>query len=247
MKVIQLTDIHLTQKMEHQLFDTNPYNNFDTACKEIYRIKSVTEIDLIVVSGDIANDGDIDAYRYFFKKMESLHIPYITIAGNHDLKNNIDTVIAEIKPEYNINSCEYYDKDWYITYVDTVVNGEDYGFITKYNLTKLEKRIILNNNFNTAIFMHHHALPVGTPLVDSCMLENADDLLTLCKKYKVKFIGCGHAHTSRIWHQNDMTISVAPAVSFQWFSGTDTVKTTTGFGFKIIDFSEDISVTSCIY
>ncbi|MCC8365341.1 metallophosphoesterase [Xenorhabdus sp. PB61.4] len=247
MKVIQITDIHLTQSREHQLFNVNLYDNFDTICEEICRIKGITEIDLIIVSGDITNDGDIDAYRYFFKRMDSCQTPYITIAGNHDLKNNIDTVITEIKPKYNITSGEYNDKNWFITYVDTVVKGEDYGFITQNNLAELEKRIILNKKFNTAVFMHHHIIPVGTPIVDSCMLENAADLLTLCKKHKVKFIGCGHAHTSRIWHQNDITISVAPAVSFQWLLGTNTVKTTKSSGFNIIDFSENISVTSCNY
>ncbi|MDX7998584.1 hypothetical protein FE394_05110 [Xenorhabdus sp. Reich] len=247
MKVIHLTDLHLTGSRDQKLFDVNPYDNLDFVCDEIMRIKSITDIELIIISGDISNDGDIDSYKYFFKKMESLNTPYIAILGNHDLKDNFDIVLKEEKTENLITSREYNNKNWYITSVDTVVEGEDYGFISEDNLAELERTIIANNNVNIAVFTHHHAIPVDTPIVDSCMLNNASALLELCEKYKVKFIGSGHAHTPRVWHYHDMTACVAPAVVFQWLSGTDTVKISKGFGFNIIDFSENISITSCIY
>lgn len=247
MKVVNLTDIHLTRNRDKKLFDVNPYDNFDFVCEEIHRIQNLTGIELIIVSGDIANDGDIDAYRYFLNRMESLKIPYISILGNHDLNKNFEIALAEEKPKYIITSREYNNNNWYMTSVDTVVEGEDYGFITQDNLAELERKIIINSNFNIAIFMHHHAMPVGTPIVDSCMLNNAKAVLELCEKHKVKFIGSGHAHTPRIWHHNNMTACVSPAVSFQWLSGTDTVKISKGFGFNVIDFVPDLSITSCIY
>ncbi|AOM41502.1 metallophosphoesterase family protein [Xenorhabdus hominickii] len=247
MKAIQLTDIHLTRNREQKIFDINPYDNFDFVCEEIHRIINITEIELIIVSGDITNDGDVYAYRYFLNKMESLKKPYIAILGNHDLKSNFDIALTEEKRKYIINSQEYNNKDWHIMSVDTVVEGEDYGFISKNNLYELESKIIENRNFNIAIFMHHHVMPVGTPLVDSCMLNNAKTLLELCEEYQVNFIGCGHAHTSRTWYHNTMTTCVAPAVSFQWLSGTDTVTISKGFGFNIINFSPDLSITSCSY
>ncbi|PHM62141.1 metallophosphoesterase family protein [Xenorhabdus ishibashii] len=247
MKAIHLTDIHLTLNRDKRIFNVNPYENFDFICEEIYRIKNITDIALIIVSGDITNDGDVDAYKYFLKKMESLKTPYIAILGNHDIKNNFDIALAEEKTQYIIKSRQYKNKIWHIISVDTVVEGEDFGFISKDNLAELERKIIENSNFNIAIFMHHHAIPVGTPIVDSCMLNNGKELLALCEKYQVKLIGSGHAHTSRIWHHNTMVTSVAPAVVFQWLPGIDTVEISKGFGFNIIDFSSDLSITSCIY
>ncbi|MBI6549350.1 metallophosphoesterase family protein [Xenorhabdus lircayensis] len=247
MKVIHLTDLHLTRSREQRMFDVSTYDNFDFVFEEIRRIKSLTVIELVVVSGDISNDGDVDSYRYFLNKMESLKTPYIAILGNHDIKSNFDTALTEEESEYIITSCEYNNNTWHIISVDTVVEGEDYGFISKDNFAELERKIIKNSGFNTAIFMHHHAIPVDTPIVDSCMLNNAKELLELCDKYKVRFIGSGHAHTPRTWHHNNMTTCVAPAVAFQWLLGTETVKISTGFGFNIINFSPDLSITSCIY
>lgn len=246
MKVIQLTDLHLTKNKEIEVFNINPYDNFDFICREI-KNKKITGVDLIVVSGDISDDGNINAYKYFLRGMESLHIPYIVILGNHDLKNTFDEAVMENKPEFIIKSSECTHKDWYITSVDTVVSGEDYGFITENNLKELERKLIMNNAFNTAIFMHHHTLPVGTPIVDSCMLKNASDLLNICDKYKVRFIGTGHAHTPYICHYNDITTCVTPAASFQWSLGTDTINISKGFGFNVICFSPTLSITSCIY
>ncbi|PHM50803.1 metallophosphoesterase family protein [Xenorhabdus miraniensis] len=247
MKVIHLTDIHLTRSREQKIFDVNPYDNFDFVCEEILRIKSIIEIELIIVSGDISNDGEVDSYRYFLNKMESLNLPYLAILGNHDLKNNFDIALAEEKSKYIINSNEYNNRIWHFISVDTVVAGEDHGLISKDTLIELERKIIANSHYNIALFMHHHAIPVGIPIVDNCMLNNGKELLKLCEKYKVKFIGSGHAHTSRIWHHNTMTTCVAPAVVFQWLPGTETVKISKGFGFNVIDFSFDLSVTSCIY
>ncbi|WP_237387226.1 metallophosphoesterase family protein [Xenorhabdus sp. Sc-CR9] len=247
MKVIHLSDIHLTKNRNEKMFDVNPYKNFDFVCQEICRIKNLTQIELIVVSGDISDNGDIESYRYFLTKMDSLKTPYIAILGNHDLKDNFDIAFNEKKSGYIITSGDYQNENWHIISVDTVVEKEDYGFITENNLIELERKIINNNGINTAVFMHHHAIPVNTPIVDSCMLNNANSLLTICEKYKVKFIGSGHAHTSRIWHNNNMTISVAPAVVFQWILGTEIVKISKGFGFNIIDFSKNLSLTSCLY
>ncbi|PHM45153.1 cyclic 3',5'-adenosine monophosphate phosphodiesterase [Xenorhabdus mauleonii] len=247
MKVIHLTDIHLTRTKDQKMFNVNPYDNFDFVCQEISRIKEISEIELIIVSGDITHDGDIEAYRYFLDKMESLKKPYFAILGNHDLKENFDIVLAEEKREYIVNSKEYNHSNWHLMSVDTVVAGEDYGAISKNNLAELERKLIEKSHLDLAIFMHHHAMPVGTPLVDSSKLNNGEALLALCEKYKVKFIGSGHAHNARIWHHNNMTVSVAPAVVFQWLPGIETVEISQGFGFNIIDFSSDVSITSCIY
>ncbi|MBE8598140.1 metallophosphoesterase family protein [Xenorhabdus sp. BG5] len=247
MKVIHLTDIHLTQNREQKIFDVDPYENFDFVCEEICRIKKITEIELTVISGDITHNGDVDAYRYFLKKMEALMIPYIAILGNHDLKSNFNIAVTEENNSFIIHSREYKNKSWNIISIDTVVEGEVFGFISKDNLAELERKMIKNSKCNTAIFMHHHAIPVGTPIVDSYILNNGKELLDLCEKYKIKFIGSGHAHTPRIWYYNRMTTCVAPAVVSQWLPGIDTVKISRGFGFNIIDFSSDLSITSCIY
>lgn len=247
MKIIHLTDLHLTENRNTTLFNVNTYDNFDFVCAEISRIQTLMKIELMVVSGDIASDGDVNAYIYFLTKMNGLNTPYFAIAGNHDVENHFNIALAEVKAENIITTHEYNADDWYITSVDTPVSGEDHGYITQENLAALEEKLATHSNKNIALFMHHHPVPVGTPIVDNCMLTNASALLEICKKHTVRFIGSGHAHTPRTWHSNALTISVAPAISSQWLAGTKSVKISKGMGFNIIELSSDVAITSCIY
>lgn len=247
MHLIHLSDLHLTNRREDRLFGVDTYEHFDRVCKEIARIKTLKHIDILLVSGDITHDAEMPVYAYFLKKMEALAIPYIAIPGNHDIKTHFVQAIEDADPTYLIRASEYQHEHWMITTVDTNVEGKDHGFITQENLEKLEQSLVDCRGKRIAIFMHHHPLPVGTPLVDSCMLENTEVFLAITKKYRVNFIGSGHAHSPRIWHQDNMMLSIAPAVSFQWLAGIDEVAISEGFGFNQIDLSSDLSVTSCIY
>ncbi len=198
MRVVQLTDLHLTDNQNQKLLETDTYHNFSYVLKEINRMKNKKHIDLIIISGDITHDCKVSVYDYFLEKIESLNIPYIIIPGNHDIKQHLDQAISERLPGFLINEQEYRYKEWYITSVDTVVEGEDYGFITAENMEKLNQKLTANSGSNIALFMHHHPTPVGTPIVDECKLLNSDNLLKLCVKHKVKLTGCGHAHTHHI-------------------------------------------------
>ncbi|MBD2806142.1 metallophosphoesterase [Xenorhabdus sp. ZM] len=100
MQVIHPTDIHLTQSREQKILGINPYDNFDLVCEEIGKNPSLTQSKLIIVSGDIANDGDVESYRYFLHKMELLKIPCIVILGNHDQKNNFDLSLKKQQTQY---------------------------------------------------------------------------------------------------------------------------------------------------
>ncbi len=245
MRIIQLSDIHLTSDREATLFGISSYHHFEQIIEEINQVLQIKSADLIIVSGDITHDCGPATYRYFLQAMESLKTPYLVIPGNHDILENLHQATATESLHYMLSAQEYSAAGWYIAAVDTVVTGEDYGFIPPERLAALEKKLPASTNI--ALFMHHHPLPVGTPIVDQCRLTHPQGLLSLCEKHQVKFIGCGHAHTPCVKKHLGTTISVAPAVSFQWLPGTETVAISKGFGFSIIELADNISVNNCIY
>ena len=108
-------------------------------------------------------------------------------------QKNPDDVARKQGGSYDINSFE--DDEWRLLSIDSVVDNEDFGRISTQSLDMLEKAIVASGNKKVAVFLHHHPIPVGTPIVDSCMLNNAEELLSLCQRLNVKFIGSGHAHT----------------------------------------------------
>ena len=88
--------------------------------------------------------------------------------------------------------------------------------------------------------MHHHPHPVGTPLVDACMLQEADDFLAQVKQHpEIKLMICGHVHGNYQITYGKQMIEACPATSFQWQTGTSTLETESKRGFKRFAFQAD--------
>ena len=80
MRIIHLSDIHLEN-------NGVPIWETDTMChlnKAINIIKSLANVDVIVVSGDLSNDGSRWTYEYIDEIFETTGIPTICCPGNHD-------------------------------------------------------------------------------------------------------------------------------------------------------------------
>ena len=160
------------------------------------------------------------------------------MAGNHD---HNDTLQACASDRTNLRNIENFsDNNWGLYSLDTVVTGEDYGFISDSEILRLTSLLATKKDQNIALFMHHHPLSVGTPLVDSCKLYNTESLLVLCHDYPINFVGTGHAHTLSQQKLGHTLISVAPALSSQWVNGTSEVKNIMTSGFNIISLTDRV-------
>jgi len=233
MRILQLTDLHLSSQNNNQ-YD----NHFTAAIRFIQQRKAELKIDGIVVTGDISHEGQVGSYRFFFDGMESLDLPYSVMPGNHD---NHETLLSCSSARNKLRDIESFSNStWYLSSLDTVVRGEDYGSISDSEILRLTASLTAVQDQKVALFMHHHPLSVGTPLVDSCKLRNPQALLTLCRDYPIHFLGTGHAHTLSQQRLGHTLISVAPAVSSQWVNGTSEVKNIMASGFNIISLTDRV-------
>jgi Predicted phosphohydrolases len=238
MKVIQISDIHIMPN--ESALASKHLANFDRAIDFINANADKINADLIIVTGDISHDGDIPSYERFFKIMNRTSLPFYFFPGNHDNKKNLDDAAHKQGGNYDINSFE--DDEWRMLSIDSVVDKEDFGRVSTHALDTLEKAIAASGNKKVAVFLHHHPIPVGTPIVDSCMLNNAEELLSLCQRLNVKFIGSGHAHTLFQRKLGETLISVSPAICSQWKNGTSDVSSIDNSAFSVITFDEHIHV-----
>lgn len=238
MRLLQMTDLHLLDETEEKSGENN--NNFLKVINFLKNNLLYFKIDHIVITGDISHDGSKSSYDYFFYCINQLDFPFSFLHGNHD---NIETLdLSKNKAANNREFNEISDIKWKILSVDSVVRGKDHGYIKTDSLAALDKQLCALKEYKIAIFLHHHVLPVGTPLVDKCKLLNYEEFLTICGSYNVKFIGTGHAHILFQRKKNDILISVSPAVCSQWENGTRTVKYVNNSGFSIISFDNNIHV-----
>ena len=189
MKIIQISDLHLYTS-EKSLMNMGVYSapfSTEESFQRVYNAISQrdTPADVMIVSGDIAEEPCIKTYRRLAPQLSALGMPYYCIAGNHD------------RPDYirrYLNTADYLDKgQWRIIFLDTSKAGFPDGHLSSEQLAKLEH--YLQTDRHILITMHHHPIPVQSQWMDELRLQEADRFLALIEQYpQVKGVAFGHIH-----------------------------------------------------
>lgn len=86
-KLIHLSDLHLVSPgtLTSRVLDTNAILE-ETINEIANKIEYFGQIDALVVTGDISDDGSLESYISAYKKLGKLNVPVLAIPGNHDLR-----------------------------------------------------------------------------------------------------------------------------------------------------------------
>lgn len=236
MRLIQISDLHLNEDAKSG--DLNCNNSKFLKVLDYISSRGLNA-DGVIISGDISHLGGFNSYEFFFESLKDINIPYAFLHGNHDLKDNLELISKRYRT-YSIES--FSDDEWSIISIDSVVEGKDHGFVSESSMSMLKEKIKNSGERKIALFLHHHIIPVGTPLVDSCNLKNSQNLMDVILTENVKFVGTGHAHTLHQRKVNNTLISCCPAVCFQWENGTSLVSAINNTAFNLISLGNEIYV-----
>lgn len=239
-KIAQLTDIHLMKTQELLLYDVNTFNAF----KQVLNNINKNEYDYIIASGDLSEDGTIESYQYLKETFDQFDIPIYCIPGNHD---NRERLIEVLSPSKHV----HFDKklhflNWEILFLDTKHKNEIHGFINEEELKFLKNALMSSNADNIAIVMHHHPIPVNTPIIDRYSLMNNEIFLDCITAYpQVKLVIFGHVHHDYCLQYGQVTYESSPATCFQFTKGAQEIQLETRIGFKNYLFSADQYTACC--
>lgn len=234
-----MSDIHLTENGQI-IWEVNTKDNFD---KAIEVISNMTDIDAIIVSGDLSNDGSEWTYRYMDRKFASLGIPTYCCPGNHDnikiILNNFQAKFYQIKNNIEIGKWKFYFLNSVIADENDPQYNKARGMISKEQLITLEDSL-KNNEIPSAIVFHHPAKEPGGWL-NRRLLENRDEFNIMISKYShVKLVLYGHIHYSIQHEQNGIIYSSAPSVGYAFDKKLPKfLIAEKQEGFNIIEFKDD--------
>ena len=198
-KLIQLSDLHLVPpgKLTSKVLDTNAI--LEETINEILRKQDYFgQIEGLLVTGDISDDGSIDSYLSAYEKLIKLNVPILVIPGNHDLRKPMREVFNE-HVEFSINSSQF---DWVFKYeetviigLDTLVEGENFGFLEKTSLEFLSNQLSIHNGSDIILLIHHPPINTGIYFMDKIGLKNSSELSECLKATSrpVRIL-CGHVH-----------------------------------------------------
>lgn len=232
MKIVHLSDLHIT-KDGTEIWGTNTLYHFQRAMQVI---ATINDIDAIIITGDLSNDGSNWSYSYIHHSLKQLGIPIFCCPGNHDNLENMKLVNSEFfhVSDYCINIDGY---DLFI--MNSTISGMSRGLLCKDSMSWLEKKI--SNSSNPAIIAFHHPVVDPGGWLNRKILDNKEEFVKLVSKYsQVKLVLYGHIHYYIKQIVNGIFFCAAPSIGFAFDKELPKFQIAKGQeGFSVISISRD--------
>lgn len=214
--------------------------------------------DLVVVSGDVSQDGSEESYR----QVRDAVTPWarargaraVFAMGNHDQRGAFRAVLGSGQPDADEQQPPGVDLDrpvvslvdqdgWRIVVLDTSVPGAGYGHLESEQLSFLKDILAEPAAHGTVVIVHHPPLPAQTALLQALALDEHDgrELLDIVRGTDVRVILSGHYHLPITEIVAGVPVTVAPGVTnlARAFADPAEESAIDGFGGSVVTIDGD--------
>jgi outer membrane protein assembly factor BamB/Icc-related predicted phosphoesterase len=181
----QLTDIHIDKSLSEPTIDLR---------NSVSQINATSGIDFILVTGDIADNGDRESMLIAKQELDKLQKPYYIILGNHDTKWSESGVTA-FKQIFGYEHFNFEHNGYLFLGFNTgPIIRMMLGHVSSDDVDWVEKQLISNGVNGKPVFLvTHYPLLKGD-------VDNWYELTDVVRRYPVvMFIG-GHYHSNKFTH-----------------------------------------------
>jgi len=207
LKIGQISDAHIGGS-ESPVQEIDVRANFLTALNS----ESMKNLDLLVLSGDQADNADTGAYSFIADMLKDCKVPVCVIPGNHD-KLEVMEKFFDLKGKIHNGKCYYrYDiggrSIFFLDSADGMVSSEQLSWLEE-ETSKIDNEVLL--------FLHHPPCLCGHKFMDlRYSMKNIDEVqATLSKIKNIKHIFVGHYHSEMKVELGDKTVYVTPSTQMQ--------------------------------
>lgn len=217
-RLLQITDTHLFADEEGALLGINTLQSYHAVLDAIVAEQQIAEqqpVDLIVATGDLAQDHSLEAYDRFADGISRLDSPCVWLPGNHDFQPAmVDGLRGKgIQPSKQVLLGDH----WQLILLDSQVLGVPHGELSDYQLNWLAVRLDAHPERHAAILLHHHPLPSGCTWLDQHSLRNSHVLdEVLSSRPQAKVVLCGHIHQEMDLNWNGRRLLATPSTCIQF-------------------------------
>ncbi len=241
LKILQITDLHIKPHLGDTMFGIDTEILFQQTLKHAHDRHG--RFDLILLTGDLAQDPSADSYRRICHHLLSYATRCLCLPGNHDdfalMKNYLQKGMVDCDKVLVL-------KGWQIIALDSQKPGSPVGELSLKELAFLQAKLQSSHALPTLIALHHHCIPSGSPWLDTMQIQNSSEFLDMIKAFpQVKAVTFGHIHQELIATEGPITLFGTPASCFQFvpasseFSIADTAP-----GYRMFELFEDGSLRS---
>jgi 3',5'-cyclic AMP phosphodiesterase CpdA len=213
LRILHLSDTHLFGD------DSLHYGRVDTTAalhRTLDVFSEITQLDLVVGSGDLSDDGSPDSYAALKAALEpwaaARGARVVYAMGNHDQRAGFRQILgnghAPIPvggsadgglPPSPVDSLDPIDGvsqlgPWRIVTLDSSVPGAGYGELERAQLDWLSSVLATPAEAGTVLVMHHPPVPASTSLLQALELHDPRRLAEIVGGSDVRLILAGHYH-----------------------------------------------------
>ncbi|WP_341934782.1 phosphodiesterase [Microbacterium sp. LWO14-1.2] len=172
----------------------------------------------IVVTGDLADLGEPDAYRRLRAAVEpvaaELGTVVVWVAGNHDERPALREGLLDLPPTQEPVTGVWDFDGLRLVALDSTVPGWHHGDLDDTQLEWLAGVLREPAPHGTLLAMHHPPLPSHLPLFDILELRRQDELAEVIRGTDVRGILAGHLHYSSHGMFAGVPVSVSSATCY---------------------------------
>ncbi len=195
--VLQISDTHLRSE-PHTSLENNPDARLRATIDAVLDL----EPDLVVLTGDLADDGSLAALQRVERMVAELSTPVLAIAGNHDDADIVRAVFGATDTA-EVGS-------WRVLSVESAIPGHDHGSV---DVDKLTSRLDRVDDRPTLIAIHHP--PRSPSTLGIFQLIGAEQMLAALRlRPHVGAVVSGHLHEAFDWHDGELQLCGSPSTFY---------------------------------
>ncbi|MEZ5530377.1 MAG: phosphodiesterase [Porticoccaceae bacterium] len=213
-RVIQLSDCHLGAGEQFVLAGINTARSLSRVLDDLG--EQLASCDLLAVTGDIAADGEREAYQLFDKLLAGRAPAMAGLPGNHDDFALMQRVLRQ--PFLRVVELN----GWTLVFLVSAVPGKVWGQLAEAELAQLDALLSTCRDRHVALFVHHPPAEIQCRWLDRQRIANADALAELVARHgQIKVIFSGHVHQSCAVDWAGIPVYTVPSTCFQFAPACD--------------------------
>ncbi|TFD63026.1 phosphodiesterase [Cryobacterium ruanii] len=222
MLLVHLSDTHFLANGAALYGSVDTDHTVHHALEQLHR--SGIRPDALILTGDVADRGEADAYRRIRGIVETAAARWeakiIWVMGNHDQREPFRTELLRQAPAAHDYADQYpvdhvHDLDGLrIIALDTSVPGYHHGEVTEEQLSWLAELFAHPARRGSILALHHPPIPTPLPLMSVLELQDQPRLAAVLDGSDVRAILGGHLHYSTQGLFAGIPVSVAAATCY---------------------------------
>ncbi|MFC3573126.1 metallophosphoesterase family protein [Streptomyces yaanensis] len=227
MRILHLSDTHLERTDAPNKYGVNATESLRLMLTEL---RHQRDVDAIVVSGDLANDGAVDAYTAVRELLRDFALtknaPVVYSTGNHDERQAFAKVLGSGHLE--ADGTDRAEKvlasgdleraavsaigGYRFVTLDSLVPGEVYGHLGEAQLDWLREVLRTPAPRGTVLVFHHPPITLDIEMQRAFGLRNPADLADAIRGTDVRVVLTGHFHLQMFGFLESTPVWVTPGV-----------------------------------